>query len=104
MPPVSWSHSVVAEVADEIPHDVVAEGSEATAPGPKPMVVKTERLQANPMSVEEAIMQLNLLHKQFLVFCHSETGAINVVYRREDDGYGLIETTPQSPAEIASPA
>jgi putative sigma-54 modulation protein len=104
LPPVSWSHSVVSELPDEVVEDEVAAGVETPAPPAKSMVVKTEKLQADPMSVEEAIMQLNLLHRQFLVFCHSETGAINVVYRREDESYGLIETAPWSPAETASPA
>jgi putative sigma-54 modulation protein len=115
MPPVSWSHSVVSELpgealpgevgeVGEMIEDETATGAEVSAPAPTPMVVKTETLQADPMTVEEAIMQLNLLHRQFLVFCHSESGAINVVYRREDDSYGLIETAPWSPAETASSA
>ncbi len=43
------------------------------------------------MSVEEAVMQMDLLHKDFLVFTDSATENINVIYRRKDGDYGLIE-------------
>ena len=46
-----------------------------------------------PMSVEDAIMRMNLLHEQFLVFNNAVTHEINVVYRRDDETYGLVETT-----------
>ena len=45
-----------------------------------------------PMSTEEAILQMNLLDHSFYVFRNVETEAINVVYRRNNGGYGLIET------------
>ena len=43
------------------------------------------------MSAEEAILQMNLLGHQFYVFLNAVTNQINVVYRRKDGGYGLIE-------------
>jgi putative sigma-54 modulation protein len=45
------------------------------------------------MSVEEAVMQMDLLHKDFLVFTDAATEHINVIYRRKDGNYGLIEPT-----------
>jgi putative sigma-54 modulation protein len=95
--PVDWSHSVVSEATSPAAAVEVDQVAASSAVKPASTVVKTETLQASPMTVEEAIMQLNLLHKQFLVFAHSETGAINVVYRREDDSYGLIETPQATP-------
>lgn len=95
--PVSWSHSVVSEVPEEEEGEAAAEEQAES----KPKITRTEQFEAVPMSVEEAIMQLNLAHKQFLVFCHDETGSINVVYRLEDDSYGLIETSMVSPATNA---
>ena len=91
--PVAWSHSVVAETPTE-ETEVEPSESEDKADGTSPhqVVVKTEQLTANPMSVDEAIMQMNLMHKQFFVFRHVDTGSVNVVYRREDDSYGVIET------------
>ena len=46
------------------------------------------------MSVDEAVMQMDLLDKEFLVFTDSASDEINVVYRRKDGNYGLI--VPQS--------
>jgi len=43
------------------------------------------------MTVEEAILQMNLLGHQFFMFSHAETNEANVVYRRKDGNYGLIE-------------
>jgi putative sigma-54 modulation protein len=45
----------------------------------------------NPMSAEEAVLQLELVGHDFFVFRNDETDQINVVYRRRDGGYGLIE-------------
>lgn len=59
----------------------------------KPQVIKEEKFIAEPMSVEEAVMRMNLLHESFLCFNNIETHQINVVYRRDDGTYGLIETT-----------
>lgn len=59
-------------------------------------VVRTSEFQAKPMTVEEAIMQLDLRDSAFLVFTNADSRAINVVYRREDKNYGLIETDSQA--------
>jgi len=56
-----------------------------------PVVIKTKTFSIKPMSVEEAVMQMDLLHKDFLVFTDSTTDTINVIYRRKDGNYGLIE-------------
>lgn len=56
-------------------------------------IIRETEFQAGRLKVREAVMQLNLAHKQFLVFTNTETGDINVIYRLEDEGsYGLIET------------
>lgn len=56
-------------------------------------VVRTKRFHVKPMPVEEAILQMNLLGHDFYVFADAETDEINVVYRRKDGRYGLIEPT-----------
>jgi putative sigma-54 modulation protein len=56
-----------------------------------PQIVKTERIFAKPMDVEEAAMQLKLAGNEFLVFTNSKTRLINVLYRRKDGNFGLIE-------------
>ncbi len=56
-------------------------------------VVKKKRFQLEPMTVDEAIVQMELLEHNFFVFLNMETDSVNVVYRREDEDYGLLETT-----------
>ena len=55
-------------------------------------IVRTKRFAVKPMSTEEAILQMNLLDHAFYVFRSMETNAVCVVYRRNNGGYGLIET------------
>ena len=59
---------------------------------PEYPVVKTKRFVVKPMDVQEAIMQMNLLDHNFFVFRDAETEEVNVVYRRNDGNYGLIES------------
>ena len=54
-------------------------------------LVKTKRFAVKPMDVPEAIMQMNLVHHDFYVFINSDSEDVNVVYRRKDGAYGLIE-------------
>lgn len=60
----------------------------------EPVIIRTHSFPVKPMSVEEAVMQMDLLNKDFLVFTDDRTEDINVVYRRKDGNYGLI--VPQS--------
>ena len=55
-------------------------------------VVKSKKFRINPMSADEAIMQMELLGHSFFVFLDGETNAVNVVYKRDDGSYGLLET------------
>ena len=59
-----------------------------------PQIVKSKQFTVKPMSPEEAALQLELVGHDFFVFRSDESGEINVIYRRRDGGYGLIE--PQS--------
>ena len=55
-------------------------------------IVRTKRFAVKPMSVEEAILQMNLLGHSFFVFRDTDSESIDIVYKRKDEGYGLIET------------
>ncbi len=55
-------------------------------------VVRTKRFQVKPMSVEEAILQMDLLGHSFFVFKNQETEEMNVVYKRKDGNYAIIES------------
>ncbi len=68
-------------------------GDEAAGIAPRPAsILHTEHIPARTLSVDEALMQLNLIGQPFLVFRNSESRLVNVVYKRDDGKYGLIET------------
>jgi len=54
-------------------------------------IVKTKRFAVKPMSVEEAAMQMDLLGHNFFVFANDNTNQVNVLYKRKDGNFGLIE-------------
>ena len=57
----------------------------------EPLIVKTKQFTVNPMIPEDAVLQLELIGHDFFVFRSADTGDVNVVYRRRDGNYGLIE-------------
>ena len=69
------------------PADVPAEEPEEE----EESVVRVKRYAAKPMSVEDAILEMNLLGHSFYMFNNIETGRAATVYRRKDGGCGLIE-------------
>ncbi|MGX8711156.1 MAG: ribosome hibernation-promoting factor, HPF/YfiA family [bacterium] len=54
-------------------------------------IVRTKHFFVKPLSTEEAILQMNLLGHQFFMFRDEQSGEINVVYKRKDGNYGLLE-------------
>jgi putative sigma-54 modulation protein len=54
-------------------------------------VVRTKSFDFKPMDVEEAILQMNLVGHSFFVFSNMDSRQVNVVYKRDDGKYGLIE-------------
>jgi putative sigma-54 modulation protein len=56
----------------------------------EPVIIRSRSFSVKPMAVEEAVMQMDLLDKEFLVFTDAMSEEINVVYRRKDGNYGLI--------------
>lgn len=54
-------------------------------------VVRMKRFTLKPMDIEEAILQMNMIGHSFFVFSNAESKEVNVVYRRNDGRYGLIE-------------
>lgn len=56
-----------------------------------PQIKRIKRVPVKPMNPEEAVMQMDLLGHDFYVFSNDNTAALNVVYRRRDGNYGLIE-------------
>jgi putative sigma-54 modulation protein len=72
------------KIISPIPKDTV----EVTA---DPKIVRTKRFAVKPMSAEEAVMQMELLGHDFFVFFNPDLEEVNVVYKRKDGNYGLIE-------------
>jgi putative sigma-54 modulation protein len=56
-----------------------------------PAIVKTKQFAVKPMAPDEAVLQLELVGHDFFVFRNAESDEVNVVYRRRDGNYGLIE-------------
>ena len=56
-----------------------------------PAIVKTKTIELQPMSYEEAQLQLELLGHDFLLFSSADTGVLSVLYRRRDGDYGLLQ-------------
>ena len=55
-------------------------------------VVRTKQFDLKPMDSEEAVLQMNLLGHNFFIYTDAETDGTNIVYKRSDGKYGLIET------------
>lgn len=56
-----------------------------------PQIIRRKKFATKPMSPEEAVLQMELLDKDFFIFENDSTGDINVIYRRKDGNVGLIE-------------
>jgi len=85
----------------EITHSVLSVPDAAEAYGTsdghaqaaaEPQIIKKSKFFAKPLLPQEAVMQMNLLNNDFLVFTNATSHEVNVVYRRGDGTYGLIET------------
>ncbi|HOJ67307.1 MAG TPA: ribosome-associated translation inhibitor RaiA [Candidatus Hydrogenedentes bacterium] len=80
-----YQHAVI--VPEPVNGDQHAEGPSE----PQHKVVQREKLPMKPMTLEEAILQFELVEEPFLVFTNAETSQVNVLYARGDGSYGLIE-------------
>ncbi len=56
-------------------------------------VVRTKQIPVKPITVEEAILQMNMVGHKFYMFTDAESGEVNVVYLRDDGKYGLLQPT-----------
>jgi len=59
----------------------------------EPQVIKTERYPVKPMYVDEAVLQIEMSNRQFVVFLNAKTEKVNILYRRKEGGFGLMEPT-----------
>ena len=59
----------------------------------EPAVIQTESYPVKPMYVDEAVLQLEMSSRQFVVFLNAKTEKVSVLYRRNSGDFGLIEPT-----------
>ncbi len=85
----SYGHRIISMPPDNGDSD--AEELESNEEEILHHVVAHEKVAMKPMTVEEAVMQLELLDEPFLVFSNANTSQVNVLYARDDNKYGLIE-------------
>ncbi len=57
----------------------------------EPKIVRSKKFPVKPMSPEEAVLQMEMLHHAFFVFLNDKTEEVNVVYKRKGGDYGIIE-------------
>lgn len=86
----SWGRGDAKEIIDVVDiEDIEAPDDENET---VPTLVRRKKFDVIPMDEMEAIDQMKLLgHDNFFIFCNAKTGAVNVLYRRRDGTYGLIE-------------
>jgi len=65
--------------------------AESFEEGSEPRIIRSKKIVAKPMSIEEAAMQMDLLNNNFLVFTNPNSKSLNILYRLKDGHYGLIE-------------
>lgn len=74
-----------------VPEESVSLEESETGNQNEPQVIKSRRYAIKPMSLEEAVMQMKTLSNKFLVFTNANSDEVNVLYRRKDGNFGLIE-------------
>jgi putative sigma-54 modulation protein len=82
--------------------ELVETASPADEPAEEPEedeeILREKLIEFTPLSIDQAILQTELLGHSFFVFTNVETGDVNVIYRRKDGGYGLLKPVAPAPA------
>lgn len=84
------SHRMPSHAGKEVAHHVLTQDGSPEEPKTH-QIVKQETIIARTMSVDDAVMQMDLLNTDFLVFTDDRSHEVNVVYRLPDGQFGLIE-------------
>ncbi|WP_419662748.1 ribosomal protein S30Ae/sigma54 modulation protein [Desulfosarcina variabilis str. Montpellier] len=78
-------------VSQPLEETVLEETVDDSTPPPR---VRVHNIEYKPMDVDEAVMQMDLIKDNFLVFTNARTDCVNVLYRQKDGNYGLIQPRP----------
>ncbi|TMA52117.1 MAG: ribosome-associated translation inhibitor RaiA [Deltaproteobacteria bacterium] len=88
-------YSAIDLALDKLEHQaqkLKAKRAEPPEPGAQRRIIRTQRVPAKPLSIEEAVEQLDLSGDEFLVFANASNQTLAVLYRKKDGSYGLIES------------
>ena len=88
-----WEWIEPTVVADEAAVTTEAAAPDGEDGSSEPEVIHTEKYPVKPMFVDEAVLQMEMSTRQFLVFLNAKTDSVNVLYRRKSGDFGLIEPT-----------
>jgi putative sigma-54 modulation protein len=87
-----WEWADAGEEAPQTEFGARNQTEAETVPS-EPSVVQSEKYPVKPMFIDEAVLQIEMSAKQFLVFLNAKTERVNVIYRRKNGDFGLIEPT-----------
>ncbi|MCS6836066.1 MAG: ribosome-associated translation inhibitor RaiA [Anaerolineae bacterium] len=79
------------EAAEDLPEEEIDLLEAPDAEQQEPLIYRRKVIQVQPMTEMEAIEQMELLGHQFFVFYHAEKNKINVIYKRQSGGYGVLD-------------
>lgn len=114
--PLTQVRHAIFEMPEEQDYSEAESPAPATTAAPAPAapqsatetsasrMLRTSHLAVKPMTVDDAVMQMNLMDNDFYVFTNVESHAMSIVYRRKDGQYGLIEPHPVEEATSAAAA
>ena len=77
---------------------VVDRRQRGAAPAPASEVDLADLIELTELSVDQALLQTDLLGHDFFVFTNKDTGDVNVIYRRKDGGFGILKPIAPAPA------
>ena len=86
-----YKTKLIAKHQEDVPFSTGFFEEEDDTPEEEVKIIRTKRFGIKPMYPEDACIQMELLGHNFFVFCNAETDEVNVVYRRKNNTYGLIE-------------
>ena len=85
-------NSIKTEILDIVTDDMLLPPEDSGEDEPAYKIIKSENAAPKPMTIEEAVLQMEVLDYRFFVFFNVDTDAANVIYKRDDGNIGLIET------------
>ena len=89
-----WEWADVAEEGPRAELNTASAEQEVAVPDQSgPQVIHSEKYPVKPMFIDEAVLQMEMSSKQFLVFLNAKTEKVSVMYRRKSGDFGLIEPT-----------